>query len=623
MCGIAGIISYHGSPDNSPRLKQMADTLRHRGPDGEGYWLNSDVTVGFAHRRLAIIDLSAAANQPFHYLHYTLIFNGEIYNYREIRSDLISKGYHFSSTSDTEVIAAAYDHWGEACLIHFDGMFAFALYNSSTDELLMARDRFGEKPLYYYASYAQRGRFDELIFASEIKALLAAGVQKKINGTMLLNYLATGYLQNPYKKTATFYNDILSLPPGHLLVVKPGEGKIKMKKWYALPGNILSQDTDAAEHLRSLFLTSVQRRLNSDVAVGTSLSGGLDSACVLAAIDALKKRDSINEHWKNIAFTAVFPGFEKDELEESKKVADHFAIQQFVVVPGATDCVELFNLFMHHQDEPVQSSSAFTQFMLYRLAAEKSITVLLDGQGADEILGGYTRFVPWHLQYLVRNNYTSFRKEKKLLQQNEFLTNWGKAHYAAAFFPEKTALALQQKAIHQVLRQPHVHPDFLHQYRNSDVFQKPVVRNINDLLYHSTFFNGLEELLRYADRNSMASSREVRLPFLYHTLVEFIFSLPPEMKIRDGFTKWLLRASMQSLLPTGVAWKKGKIGYEPPQQQWMQNKSMQEMIMESRRVLVKHGVLKTGVLEEPVIPRTAHDENNFDWRYLSSAGLLH
>src|SRR5437870_2099685 len=196
MCGIAGIISQNRSVVQQQRLQLMADTLQHRGPDAEGFWMNEQQTVGFAHRRLAIIDLSDAAAQPLHYLHYTIIFNGEIYNYKELRQTLQEKGYHFATASDTEIIPAAYDCWGKDCLNYFDGMFAFALWNNKEQELFIARDRFGEKPLYYYADFKQRGRFEQFVFASEMKALWQIGVPKNLEGTMMLNYLALGYTQN-------------------------------------------------------------------------------------------------------------------------------------------------------------------------------------------------------------------------------------------------------------------------------------------------------------------------------------------------------------------------------------------------------------------------------------------
>lgn len=624
MCGIAGIIAPHNSLVQQHRLKAMAETLQHRGPDGEGFWINEKGTVGFAHNRLAVIDLSPEAGQPLHYLHYTIIFNGEIYNYRELKSELRQNGYSFLTSSDTEIIPAAYDHWGIECLNHFDGMFAIAMQNNITGEVIIARDRFGEKPIYYTARYHQRRRFEELCFASEIKALWPAGVPKNINGTMLLNYLSAGYVQNPIKKNQTFFNDILSLPPGHYLTITPELGKVTMQKWYTLKSTATPsfQQSSYTEVFRDLFFTSVKRRLNSDVPVATSLSGGVDSSCIVAAIDQLKKINAVTPNLKNECFTASFPGFEKDELAESNRVANYFKIRQHVLTPTANDCIQYFDAFMFHQDEPVQSSSAFTQFLLYQLAKEKKITVLLDGQGADEILGGYTRYTQWHLQYLLRTDFKNFQKEKRQLKQNNFLEAWSLKNYTAAYFPKKTASLLQEKAFRHVTHQPHIQKDFQIQFSNRDSFLKPEINNTNDILYYNSFTHGLEELLRYADRNSMAHSREIRLPFLNHDLVEFIFSLPPEYKIRNGFTKWVLRESMRDFLPAATIWRKGKIGYEPPQKLWMKQKPMQEMIMESRKVLVKEGVLKSSVLQFPVVPKAAHDDNNFDWRYLSAARLF-
>ncbi|HRH60157.1 MAG TPA: asparagine synthetase B, partial [Chitinophagaceae bacterium] len=188
MCGIAGIISPHTSFVQQQRLQMMADTLQHRGPDGEGFFMSNDGLAGMVHRRLSIIDLSDAAAQPMHYLHYTIIFNGEIYNYKELKTELQQKGFSFKTQSDTEIIPAAYNCYGADCLNHFDGMFAFALYDAKEKTLILARDRFGEKPLYYHAQFIHRGRFEQLLFASEMKALWAAGVPKELNGTMMLNY---------------------------------------------------------------------------------------------------------------------------------------------------------------------------------------------------------------------------------------------------------------------------------------------------------------------------------------------------------------------------------------------------------------------------------------------------
>ncbi len=620
MCGIAGIISPHSSFIQQHQLQRMADALQHRGPASEGFWMNKESTVGFAHRRLCILDLSDNANQPFHYLHYTIIFNGEIYNYIELKEELTKQGYRFITTTDTEVIPAAYDYWGEDCLHHFDGMFVFALFDNKMRTLFIARDRFGEKPLYYHPVYAERGKFQQVIFASEIKALFAVDVPKNLNGTMMLNYIALGYVQNPIKKTATFYNDILLLPPGNCLSIIPSSGKIKMRKWYQPQMNtILMNEKDAIEQFANLFSSSIKKRLRSDVAVGTSLSGGLDSSSILAAIHQQKTKGA---QWRNAAFTAGFSGFIKDETAYSKEVANAFGVQQYLIQPTAEDWVNHWQQLMYFQDEPVQSSSVLTQYLVYRLAKEKEITVLLDGQGADEVLGGYKKYVHWFLQQLLLSDVSLFKKEKKLLRQHQFIEQWNIANYIAAYYPEQTAKRLQQRALAQVKHTSDLNEEFVLRYTNEDALYKPVVKGLEDILHYNTFTFGLEELLRYADRNSMAHSREIRLPFLQHQLVEFIFSLPSTMKIKDGFTKWILRKSMEDILPHNIVWRKEKIGYEPPQQQWMQNKMIGEMIMESRKKLVKENVLNKTVLNEKIKPRAAHEKDNFDFRYMSAAAVI-
>lgn len=623
MCGIAGIIASDNRLVRQEILQRMGDALQHRGPDGEGYWMNDSGKVGFAHRRLAIIDTGPRGAQPLHYLHYTIIFNGEVYNYKELKRQLQQQGYRFATATDTEVVPAMIDHYGIDGLQQIDGMFAFALWNNTTGELLLARDRFGEKPLFYHATFSGRGRFEQILFASEMKGLWAAGVPKSLNGTMMLNYLTLGMVQNPLKKTDTFYSNILSLPPGHYIIISPAAAKLRMHKWYkphtVVPAMQSSGTTDVIAQFKELFFTGVSRRLRSDVSVGTSLSGGIDSAAVVAAIQAVKTPGSA---WKNTGFTAVFPGFEQDETQYSQMLAGHFSMQHKTIQPTAADWVKHFDRLMYHQEEPLQSSSVLTQYMVYALARENDITVLLDGQGADEVLGGYKKYTHWFLQQLFSSDTTAFARERKLLRENQFLEQWGWRNYAAAFFPDKAAKALQHRAISQQAKHPFINPEFLLKYRNEDSLQKPVVKQLEDILYYNTFHIGLPELLRYADRNSMAHGREVRLPFLFHELVEFVFAQPATVKIRDGYTKWLLRKSVEQLLPPAIAWRKGKVGFEPPQQQWMEQPAVQEMIMAGREKLVLEKVLQPAVLDSPVVAKAAHDAENADWRILCAAALF-
>ncbi len=624
MCGIAGFISPYSSLVQPQKVQTMMDTLRHRGPDGEGLWTNENQTVCLGHRRLAIIDTSDAAAQPFHYNQYSLTYNGEIYNYIELKETLQQKGYTFSTSSDSEVIPAAYDCWGKECLNHFDGMFAFALYDNNTKELWLARDRFGEKPLYYQAIYQERGKFEQFVFASEMKALWAIGIRKELNGTMMLNYLSLGLTQNPIKQTQTFYSNILSLPPGHYLTIQPEKGRVQMKKWYQLVSgekSVVSKvrgEKETIEEFKELFSSSIKRRLRSDVSLGTSLSGGLDSTSIAATLLS-NNTTSLN------TFSAVFPGFAQDESDYIHDFQAHYKKSSFnshFITPSAEDWIENWDLLMYHQEEPIQSSSVLTQFMVYRLAKEKGVTVLLDGQGADEILGGYKKYTHWFLQQELQRDYQNFWREKKLFRQNDFLEKWDFRNFIASYFPEKTALQLQKKAIEQQKKLPFINQDFLSKYQNGDTLQKPVVKTMETLLYYNTFTQGLQELLRYADRNSMANSREIRLPFLDHQLVEFIFALPTTYKMRDGFTKWILRKSMEDRLPTSIAWRKGKVGYEPPQQKWMQHPLIIEKIQEGRKKLVDKNILDAGILKTSTESKSAHAANNNDWRIMSAAAIL-
>ncbi len=616
MCGIAGIISLNKNVVTKSSLQKMATALQHRGPNGEGFFVNEENTVGFAHRRLAIIDLSAQAAQPFTYLHYTIVFNGEIYNYIELKEFLHTKDFVFTTQSDTEVIAAAYCFWGVDCVDKFDGMFAFAIFDSKLNEVFIARDKFGEKPLYYHVSTEDNSFY----FASEIKALWVVGIEKQVNNLQLLNYLTLGYTSNPIDASQTFYSHIKNLPAGHYLQFANYE--LRITNWRN--DNNEKQKTrnekqeTIVEQFDNLLTASVQKRLRSDVAVGTSLSGGIDSSSIVATIHQLTQKGS----YKPLTFTAGFPNFKNDETQYSKAVAQHFNLTQYFTNPTETDFVNEFENLMFHQEEPIQSASIFTQYMVYKLAKEKGITVLLDGQGADEILGGYTKYAHWFLQEMLRTNLATFKKEKALLLANDFLKTWNFKNYAAAFFPEFTARQLQQKAIRQQNINGFINKDFLHHSQNKQTLEKPVVKTLQNILHYNTYTFGLNDLLRYADRNSMAHSREVRLPFLNKELVGFVSQLPSSYKIKNGFTKWILRESVKNKLPKEIVWRKGKVGYEPPQKLWMQNALVQEMVKAARQKLVQHKILNATVLQKNIDAKEAHEANNFDWWCLCAAQLI-
>ncbi|HUP11820.1 MAG TPA: asparagine synthase (glutamine-hydrolyzing), partial [Niastella sp.] len=288
MCGIAGIITSQADVLSVHNLRKMTGALAHLGPDGAAHWINNSSTTGFGHRRLAIIDLSPTGAQPMHYLNrYTIIHNGEIYNYLEIKETLLKKGYAFSSTSDTEVIMAAYDCYKTDCLQYFDGMFALAIWDEQEQTLFAARDRFGEKPFYYYFDGEQ------FVFASEMKALWAIGIDKQCNEKMYFNYFTLGYTQNPANGEETFYNNINKLPARSFILYYFPDRRITRSLYWNIDVDYVDESITAQQatgQFNQLFHQSVQRRLRSDVPIGTSLSGGLDSTCVLASIQAMAPR---------------------------------------------------------------------------------------------------------------------------------------------------------------------------------------------------------------------------------------------------------------------------------------------------------------------------------------------
>ncbi|SRR5579871_205059 len=613
MCGIAGIISKDSSVINEVLLKKMTDSIAHRGPDGEGFWINRNNTTGLGHRRLSIIDLSNAAAQPMHFLdRYTIIHNGEIYNYIELREQLIKQGYSFRSQSDTEVILAAYDKYKEACLQHFDGMFAFTIWDEKEQTLFCARDRFGEKPFYY--SFSE----EQFLFASEAKALWAVGLEKKINYPLLLNYLVLGYTQTAADKTITFFQNIFSLPAAHYLKFSTRSFSFDINNYWDCDKEtkLSITEKEAVEKINELFSNSVKRRLRSDVSVGTSLSGGLDSSSIVATINKIQSTNSLQ------TFSAVFPGFEKDESPYVRSVTERFNLKNYTVTPTVEDFIKDLGSLCFHHEVPFSSSSIFAQYKVFELAKQQDVKVLLDGQGADEILAGYNKYIHWYLQELLAARNFKFVREKNDLKKNKMDFSWGIRNYLAAWFPAQTTYRLEKREIKKLSRFPDIRDEFRNEYLDKQSIFKPIVFKLNDILYYSVFQSGLEELLRYADRNSMAHGREVRLPFLNHELVQFIFSLPSTYKIHEGYTKWILRKSMETVLPGSIIWRKEKIAFEPPQKKWMENALLEEFVREAKQKLVKEGVLRSSALNKKIQPHNAYAAENHDWRYLIASTCM-
>ena len=615
MCGIAGIIQSNPNERGLVHLKKMTDALAHRGPDGEGLWHNEANNVLLGHRRLSIIDLTTAGQQPMLYMNrYTIIHNGEIYNYVELKETLYQKGYRFQSQTDTEVIVAAYDCWQDECVDHFDGMFAFAIWDVKEQQLFAARDRFGEKPFFYYLEGNQ------FVFASVMKALWAAGVEKIANQKMLFNFITIGYTDNPAKLEETFYENIQKLPPASCLYYSLQEKELNIEQyWHIDPEkqNKKITDVDAMEQFGNLFATSIKRRLRSDVSIGTSLSGGLDSSSVIAAIIDAKYLP-----YHPQAFTAIFPGFEKDEFSYSQQVVNQYKLQQHTVSLSSNDLLADWNNLCQHQEEPFGSASIYVQYKVYELAKQQNVKVLLDGQGADETLAGYSKYYKWYWQELFRNRKLFRSKELKASKELGIKEKFDFKNMVAAYFPAVATVAMENQYLLKAIRHEDFTKDFVKLQSKEAYYTTPEHFTLNGVLHFNTCVHGLEELLRYADRNSMAHGREVRLPFLSHELVEFIFSLPANFKIRNGWTKWILRETMKGKLPEAIVWRKEKVGFEPPQKSWMSNKQVQEAIQEARKKLVAERILNEAAMNKPIKPMASHEADNFDWRYLSAAAFI-
>lgn len=618
MCGIAGILLPASSPGNAAKQiadsKVMADSLSHRGPDGEGFWNNADESVFLSHRRLAVVDLSPQGAQPMHFINrYSIVYNGEIYNYPEIKKSLQALGATFSSNSDTEVLLQAFHYWGEGCLKQFDGMFAFLIWDELEKTAFFARDRFGEKPFYYCWDTDRR-----FLFASEMKAFWALGLPKIADDAATLYFLATGKTNPLLSAENSFFQEIFQLPAASCAWLRPAEGieKIELERYWDLDTKKLWEGNafSAVEAFGRQFGDSVAKRLRADLPCGTSLSGGIDSASIGYQVSS-----ELTSKYQS--FSAIFPGFEKDESTLIRALTKQLNIESHQVVPTVADLENNLEKLLYHQEEPISSASVLVQYMVFEQAKNAGITVLLDGQGADEVLGGYDSVIPWYLlEKWRKGRWQSFSEEKALFRKTGWEGSWGLKNYAAAFFPGSAQAALERRERRLIMRTPFASADRKAAFP-WELLEKPLVLEVNDILYDELMRSRLPELLRYADRNSMAHGRELRLPFLQHQLVELAFSFPASYKFRDGYRKWVLRQSMESKLPDEIVWQGKKIGYEPPQQQWMSAPVMQDRVIEARKKLVSKGILDKKVLSAKLAPGSAYELENADWRHLVLATI--
>lgn len=555
MCGISIVIKESGSPARD-LLKQMTDRISHRGPDDEGYYING--AVGFGHRRLSIIDLSSAGHQPMEREDYLITYNGEIYNYIELRQELTGFGHSFSSESDTEVILRAYQQWGTNAFSKFNGMWAFAIYDKKKQEVVFSRDHFGIKPLYYTRS----GEW--FLSGSEIKQFLSlASFKPVLNKAVAVNFLTQGWLNY---SAETFFEGVNELLPGHYLVYNLEDHTDKIVKWYDLDSEakkVTDNYKDAVKRVRKLFDDSVRIRMRSDVNVGSCLSGGIDSSAIVTNIH---HRGLANDSFATI--TSCYEDPQYDEQEYSDEVTRQTGYSSVKVYPRLNNLwdEDHFDKMIYHQDQPLYSGSCYSEFNVFKTAREMGLIVMQDGQGSDEYLCGYGEF------------YISFLKELF------FALRW------------RTMLReMKSKAIHRgsslrrefmiLLRSEYINPlktfikkiigrkeyDWLsEEYQQIQKKEKVLfpIRGVRQTSVEEILQSSIPYQLHSEDRNSMMFSIESRLPFLDPRLVEYCIGLPSVYKIRNGFTKAVLRDAVIEL-PEKIKSRKTKMGFVAPDSLWI------------------------------------------------------
>lgn len=543
MCGICGIVNYTGITLKEKGLvNRMNECLFHRGPDDGGTFF--DEKLGLGHRRLSILDLSERAHQPMCYREkYTIVFNGEIYNFIEIRSELIQRGYTFSSDSDTEVILAAYDCYGIDCLKLFNGMWAFALWDSAEKRLLLSRDRFGVKPLYYYKN---DGYF---LFASEIKALLCnERISREANDRIVYDFLEQGLADHTEE---TFFRNIYKLPAGTYMYVNC-EGKgTEYCRYHELEfsSKMVESNTVYQKIFKSLFFKSVQLRLRSDVPTGSCLSGGLDSSAIVCTV---RKAAEKGHEQHTFSFCAEEKGLdEKEYMEEVVKQTG--AVPHYVYGSGE-NLKELFEKLVFIQDEPFASTSILASYLVYREAGSAGVKVLLDGQGADELLCGYRKSRIYYVKGLLQEGYFFRALLELVLSVSQIKTSFDIKDDLGKL---KRILNMDRKSEeNRYLRKRSEKEDFLAEQGKERDFQ-----------FRDIYRISLPVLLRYADRNSMAASVESRLPFLDYEFAEFCTGLPLSEKIKNGYSKVILRQAIH--LPEKIRKRKDKLGFIAPERKWL------------------------------------------------------
>lgn len=572
MCGIAGIAARDGF--DPALLMDMTNLVKYRGPDGYGFvffdvhsnsngeaFQNREAcptlgnpSLGLGARRLAILDLSESGNQPMQADNGELwiTYNGEIYNYPEIRGELHALGHKFRTHTDTEVILKAYQQWGVNCVARFNGMWAFAIWDRRERRLFCSRDRFGVKPFYYFVDESH------LIFGSEIKQVLRhPRVPRWADENMVLQYLDQGIKDHSEN---TFFAHVRQLPPAHSMTVdlKRAPLTIQLSKYWDLriePAGNMSEG-EAVERFLGHLRRAVNWRLRSDVPVGSCLSGGLDSSSVVMLANSDKGPHEFH------AFSSCFDDAAIDERPFIREVVSSAGVISHYVFPRAEEFWDDLMQLIWHQDEPVGNAGVYAQWCVMREARQQRIPVLLDGQGGDEALCGYRKFYLFQLWHLLQQGNPRVVPEALAWLRNVdgMFWNWKYTkRYVLSF-------GARDGALHGKVCTPEFANNHHHLKNNLGAGENLNQRQKDDLTLWS-----IPALLHYEDRNSMAHSIEARVPMLDYELVQFAVNCPPNLKLRDGWTKWILRQALRGILPEPVRLRRSKLGFATPQKQWLQH----------------------------------------------------
>ena len=596
MCGIVGIVILDNQNIDTDLLCKMTSILHHRGPDDAGYRifnshesstfdLNSQGSdnrgetgnrcdIGLGHRRLSIIDLSDAGHQPMVSQDGSLwiVHNGEVYNYIEIRDELHRKGYQFRSNTDTEVILSAYAEWGERCLDRFNGMWSFAIWDGRKKRLFCSRDRLGIKPFYYIYNDTK------FIFASEIKAILEdPSIPRRANHQIVMDYLIHGFMDHTEE---TFYEGIRQLPPAHYLTLEKGDHgdwKLNITRWWDLDikderENTSLGDREYADIFYQLLEDSIRLRLRSDVPIGSCLSGGLDSSSIVCIANRLILDNSLIEKTlvgeRQRTFSSCFEEREYDERQFIEEVVAHTGVEANYAFPKGENLFDEVQEIIWHQDEPFGGTSVFAQWHVMKTAAKRNVKVLLDGQGGDELLGGYHLYFFPYFSDLIK----SLRLKRLLEELDGYAKHQGYSTYSGMKYGISFLMPPRIKRLIKFLLGKGVPPWVGREFARFNRDLKEPSNRFPTLWdrygYHLLTKGTLPALLRYEDRNSMAHSIEARVPFLDYRLVEFLFSLPSSQKLREGTTKVILRNAMEGILPEKVRRRMDKMGFVTPEALW-------------------------------------------------------